>query len=93
MFRRLCEHFVYFLEFAFDTGAGDVATMALWTFLTYAYPAWSAVPYLHIGGPFASAKTRAVRLLAQVVFRPLQSSNMTAACLFRTMHASGGTCS
>ena len=59
--------------------------------LTYCYQAWPAVPYLFIGGPLGSGKSRVFDVLARLVFRPLGSSNMTAAALFRTLHAQGGT--
>ena len=59
--------------------------------LTYCYQAWDAVPYLNIGGPLGSGKSRLFEILGRLVFRPLASSNMTAAALFRTLHAQGGT--
>jgi hypothetical protein len=59
--------------------------------LTYCYPAWPAVPYLYIGGPMESGKTRVFEVLEQLVFRPLCSSNMTAPTMFRTLHDRGGT--
>jgi len=58
--------------------------------LSYCYPAWSAVPYLSIGGPLGSGKSRVFEVLARLVFRPLPSSNCTAPTLFRTLHESGG---
>ena len=58
---------------------------------TYAYPAWSAVPYLWLGGPLGSGKTRVFNILSNLVYQPLSSSNMTAPCLFRTLHDQGGT--
>ena len=63
---------------------GDVADH------TYCYQAWPAVPYLHLSGPLASGKSRAFEILGRLVFRPLTSSNTTAAALFRTLHAAGG---
>ena len=59
--------------------------------LTYVYPVWSAVPYLSIGGPLNSGKTRTFEVLSQVVFATLSTSNMSAPCLFRTLHDRGGT--
>jgi len=67
------------------------ATLALWTMLTYCYPAWEAVPYLYIGGPAGSGKTRVFELLSRLAFRPIVSSNLSAAALFRTLHERGGT--
>jgi hypothetical protein len=58
--------------------------------LTYIYTAFDAVPYLYIGGPLGSGKSRVFEILSRLVFRPLASSNLTAACLFRTLHQNGG---
>jgi len=56
----------------------------------YLYPVWPAAPYLSVGGSMASGKSTVFRVLSRMVFRPLESSNMTAACLFRTLHDLGG---
>ena len=88
---RVAERFTHYLDFPPDVAPGTVATLATWVLLTYTYPAWPAVPYLAIGGPMASGKSTLFRVLARLVFRPLESSNMTAACLFRTLHERGGT--
>jgi hypothetical protein len=58
--------------------------------LSYIYQAWDAVPYLYIGGPLGSGKSRLFEVLGRLVFRPLSSSNMTGAALFRTLHSQGG---
>lgn len=55
------------------------------------YPVWSSVPYLSIGGPLSSGKTTLFKVLVRLCFRPLESSNLTAACLFHTFHGWGGT--
>jgi hypothetical protein len=59
--------------------------------LTYGYPVWPAVPYLSIGGPLGSGKSRVFEVLTLLVYNPLHSSNLTAPCLFRTLHSQGGT--
>ena len=91
IFRRLCEQFAHFLEFPSEDAVGITATLALWTILTYTYPAWSAVPYLSVGGPLGSGKSRVFEVLSRLVHNPLHSSNLTAPCLFRTLHSQGGT--
>ncbi|MHC4476776.1 MAG: hypothetical protein ACYTEL_14110 [Planctomycetota bacterium] len=91
IFRRLCEQFAYFLEFPKEEAVGVTATLALWTMLTYGYPVWPAVPYLSIGGPLGSGKSRVFEVLTLLVYNPLHSSNLTAPCLFRTLHSQGGT--
>lgn len=91
VFQRLCKCIAYFIDFPQAQGPATAATLALWVVLTYCYPAWSAVPYLYLGGPVGSGKTRVFEVLSRLVFRPLQSSNMTGAALFRTLHGKGGT--
>jgi hypothetical protein len=91
VFRRLCEAIARFIDLPESEAAGITATLGLWVMLTYVFPAWPAVPYLYVGGPLGSGKTRVFEILSRLVFRPLASSNMTAAALFRTLHDRGGT--
>ncbi|NLN61130.1 MAG: DUF3631 domain-containing protein [Deltaproteobacteria bacterium] len=91
IFTELCDLFAWFLKFRDEDTLGTIATLSLWTLLTYVYPIWDAVPYLSIGGPLGSGKSRVFDVLSQVVFRPLPSANMTAPCLFRTLHEEGWT--
>jgi hypothetical protein len=91
VFKAVAERFAYYLDFSTDQGPGVVATLTLWVLLTYCFHAWDAVPYLYIGGPMGSGKSRLFDVLARLAFRPLGSSNMSAAALFRTLHSQGGT--
>jgi hypothetical protein len=79
-----------FIDFPAEHAHGIIATLSLWMMMSYIYPAWPAVPYLFAGGPAASGKTRLFDVLGRLVFRPLMSSNMTAAALFRTLNDRGG---
>ena len=79
------------MDLSRHSAPGVTATLALWVILSYCYLAWPAVPYLYLGGPLGSGKSRVFEILARLVFRALGSSNMTAAALFRTLHAHGGT--
>ncbi len=88
---RICEAFDYFIDFPENESRAAVATLALWVMLTYIFPVRPAVPYLYIGGPLGSGKSRIFDILAKLVFRVLASSNTTAAALFRTLHERGGT--
>lgn len=90
LFRRVCAQIARFIDLPEDKAPGITATLALWVLLTYGYPAFDAIPYLYIGGPLGSGKSRAFDILARLVFRPLVSSNLTAPCLFRTLHNQGG---
>ncbi|MBM3982936.1 MAG: hypothetical protein FJ304_22225, partial [Planctomycetes bacterium] len=91
VFKGVSERIAHFLDFGDDGAApGTTATLALWTILSYCYPAWDAVPYLSVGGPMGSGKSRVLDVLQRLAFRPLSSSNVTGPALFRTLHASGG---
>ncbi|HEX4592259.1 MAG TPA: hypothetical protein VH120_20155, partial [Gemmataceae bacterium] len=79
------------LDFPAESAAGTTATLTLWSLLSYAYPVWPAVPYLYVGGPVGSGKSRLFDVLARLVYRPLLSSNLTGPALFRTLHERGGT--
>lgn len=74
-----------------DNAAGYGSTLSLWVLLTYCYPVFPAVPYLYLAGPAGSGKTRTMDLVGRLAFRPTLSSNTTAANLFRSLHARGGT--
>jgi hypothetical protein len=89
-FQRVCKRIAHYLDFPPEIAPAATATLALWSMFSYVYPAWDAVPYLYIGGPTGSGKTRVLEILEQLVFRPTSTSNMTPACLFRTIHTRGG---
>jgi hypothetical protein len=91
LFERLTERIFSFIDLPSDRAIGVTATLALWVILTYVYHAWPAVPYLFVGGPMGSGKSRLFEVLLRLAFRPLASSNLTAAALFRTLHDRGGT--
>ncbi len=88
---QLAELVRSFVMFPEDRNEGTLATVSLWIIMSYLYPIWPSVPYLSVGGPAGSGKSRLFEVLAELVFRPLGSSNMTAPCLFRTLHQRGGT--
>jgi hypothetical protein len=90
LFRRLCERFAHFVDLPQAHAPGITATLVCWVVLTYSYSAWDAVPYLYVGGPLGSGKSRVFDILARLVFRALASSNLSAAAMFRTLHAQGG---
>lgn len=90
VFRRANSLAARFIDLPRAHAPGITATVVCWVMLTYVYHAWSAVPYLFIGGPLGSGKSRLFEVLSRLVFRPLVSSNLTAAALFRTLHAAGG---
>ncbi|WP_286766406.1 MULTISPECIES: hypothetical protein [Rhodopirellula] len=65
--------------------------LSAWVMMTYIYPALPALPYLYFSGPPGSGKTRTMDVLARLAFRPMMTGNLTAAALFRSRHANGGT--
>ena len=91
LFKRICERIAFFIDLPREHAPGITSTLALWAMLTYIFQAWPAVPYLFVGGPLGSGKSRVFEILARLVFRSLSSSNMTAPALFRTLHNQGGT--
>ncbi|MBP7935827.1 MAG: hypothetical protein KA354_14360 [Phycisphaerae bacterium] len=91
LFHCLSETIRRFVVLPDEDAAGACATVALWTMLTYCFPAWPAVPYLHITGPLGSGKTRLLEVLSRLVWRPTLASSLTAGVLYRTLHESGGT--
>jgi hypothetical protein len=91
LFKQLCERINYFIDLPPDVAAGTTATLALWSMLTHVFQAWDSVPYLFVGGPMSSGKTRVFEILSRLVRRPLQSSNLTAPALFRSLNDHGGT--
>jgi hypothetical protein len=91
VFRRLCKRIADFLELDSEVASATTAVLAEWSILTHVYQAWDSLPYLFVTGPVGSGKTRVFEILSRLVRRPLQSSNLTAAALFRTLNDRGGT--
>ena len=88
--RLLIEGFAKYLDMPSETAAGAVAMLTCWSMLSYIFPVFDAVPYLAVGGPMGSGKSRVFELLAQVVLRPLSTSNVSNPALFRSLHGFGG---
>jgi len=91
VFRSLCDQIAKFVEFPVESTVDQTATVAVWVLLTYAYPAWHAVAYLHMTGATGSGKTQILEVLERLVFRPFNSSSLTGPALFRTLDDRGGT--
>lgn len=90
LFRAMATRFAEFVDLPQAVAPGVTATVVCWVILTYCYQAWGAVPYLYLGGPLGSGKSRVFEVLSRLVFRPMSSSNMTGAALFRSLHSQGG---
>lgn len=91
VFLRLNDEFAHYLQFRPEDGVTVFTVMSLWTMVSYLYTIWPAAPYLYVGGPLGSGKSRLFDVLNQLVFMPLSSCNMTAPCMFRMLHQQGGT--
>jgi len=90
VFAAMATMFARFIDLPAAHAFGVTATAVCWAFLSYCFQAWDAVPYLYIGGPLGSGKSRLFEVLSRLVFRPLASSSMTGPALFRTLHTQGG---
>jgi hypothetical protein len=89
--RMLMESLARYLDFpSGEMAAGTVAMLCCWIILSYVFHAFDSVPYLAVSGPAGSGKSRVFELLAQLVFRPLSTSNVSNAALFRHLDAFGG---
>jgi len=88
--RLLLESFGKYLDLPSETAAGTVAMLSCWSLLSYMFPVFDAVPYLAVGGPAGSGKSRVFELLGQTVLRPLLTSNLSNPALFRSLHSFGG---
>ena len=67
--------------------AESVTSIALWIMLTYTYDCFDVLPLLAILSPVKRCgKTRLVSLLSALVRRPLPTSNITPAALFRSIN-------
>jgi len=69
----------------------ELSLLGLWVMLSYSYRAWPAIPYLYLNGPPGSGKSRILDVLKRQVFRPISSSNATAAAVFHWLDIRGGT--
>jgi hypothetical protein len=95
VFSRLLHQLNKYIDFpdgGHPEGNADATfTLSLYFVLSYAFPAFDAVPIVQLTGPAASGKTRVLECSRQVVFRPIVSSSMTASSLFRTIDQVDGT--
>jgi hypothetical protein len=88
--RLLIEGFAKYLDLPRESAAGTAVMLTCWSLLSYVFPVFDAVPYLAVGGPAGSGKSRVFELLGQVVLRPLTTSNLSNPALFRSLHGFGG---
>jgi len=58
-----------------------------WIMSTWTVERWDSVSYLWFTGPPSSGKTRCLDVLAQLVFRPLQSPSVSASSIYRALDA------
>jgi hypothetical protein len=71
---------------------GSAETMALWALHTHAFDCFTHSPRLAITSPEKGCgKTTALEVLRELVARPLPTSNVTVAAVFRTVEIAGPT--
>ena len=63
VFKAMASMFADFIDLPAAHAPGVTATAVCWAMLTYCYSAWDAVPYLYIGGPLGSGKSRLFEVL------------------------------
>lgn len=88
--RLLIESFGRYLDLPKESAGGVLSMLACWSLLSYVFQVFDAVPYISVGGPAGSGKSRVFELLTQLVFRPLTTSNLSNPALFRSLHSFGG---
>ena len=65
---------------------GAAEALALWTVFTHTFDAWESSPRLALTSPVPGCgKTTVLSLLGQLVRRPLPTSNITSAVVFRAI--------
>jgi hypothetical protein len=79
-----------YIERIWFAESGNYMILALYTMLSYVFPVFDAVPYLHFTGLAGSGKTHAARLLATLSFNGHVEVDPTEASLFRTIEATRG---
>jgi len=58
--------------------------LALWTMMTWVYDRFDKLPYIFFVGPPATGKTRAQEILRLLCWRPMHTTVMTEATIFRS---------
>jgi hypothetical protein len=79
-----------YIERIWFAESGNYMILALYTLLSYVFPIFDAVPYLHFAGLPGTGKTHAARILAALSFNGHIEVDPTEASLFRTIEATRG---
>lgn len=69
---------------------GNYVILSLYTLLSYIYPVFDAIPYLHLTGLAGTGKTHVARIVAALAFNGHVEVDPTEASLFRTIEATRG---
>jgi DNA primase len=67
----------------------DIVT--LWIMMTYFFPVFGRVGYLHFNGGSGSGKSLSLRFIEALAFNALKTANITDAALYRTVDGSRST--
>lgn len=78
-------------EFIWYPSSGDFDVLALWIMLSYVFPVFGKLGYLHFNGGTGSGKSLSLDFVAALAFNTRKSSSITESALFRTVHANRAT--
>ncbi|MDP2359623.1 MAG: toprim domain-containing protein [bacterium] len=65
--------------------------VAIWIMMTYFFPVFGRVGYLHFNGGSGSGKSLSLRFVEAMAFNALKTANITDAALYRTVDGSRST--
>jgi len=83
--RALLKEFIWYpAEHEFDI-------IALWIMMTYVYPLFGTLGYLHFNGITGSGKSLSLNFIHQLAFNARKTTNITDSALFRLVHANRAT--
>ena len=82
IYKLIFEKYDYYYEFADDR---LYWVLAAFTIYSYFFPIFNHAPILHLFGDFRTGKTKLCQLIEAMCFNPLNSSNISASTVFRTV--------
>ncbi|MDP2361834.1 MAG: toprim domain-containing protein [bacterium] len=83
--KRLLTRFLWFPD------PRDLDLLATWILMTYVFPAFNAVPYLHFHGSKASGKTTALSFVSRLAFNAMKCAGPTEAAASMHVANTSGT--
>ncbi|MBI2060390.1 MAG: hypothetical protein HYT87_11530 [Nitrospirae bacterium] len=90
-FKKITGRIVTMSRYLFDAPESMHVLIAAWVIGTYFYRLFPGFPYLNILGGMATGKSKLEEFLAAVAFNAIKSESVSAAVLYRLVHATGAT--